>query len=367
MFARSHLQLAERYLTAAAFWRYCTVSLQAPHSGNDLQGAALWILAVYRWGLGGAMFDPSQDHRWAVILAGGEGLRLRLLTRFVSGDDRPKQFCPFSGGRTLLSDTARRIGRLFSAERTVFSLVHSHELYYAKELENVPPERMFVQPADRGTLPAILYSLLRLIRGDKRAVAAFFPTDHHFFEEERFLAGMELAFAAAEAHSDTVILMGAPATYAATDYGWIEVEAASSRHFPTSFLRVKNSWEKPARQVAEELLDRGCIWNTFVMVGRAEAFPNRIRSAAPALCQAFASSENIGVEQETLIVRAIYEQIPPVDFSQSVLSSIPRTLGVFSLGDVGWSDLGDPQRLLEAMTQTGERSEWFDAWRQEAM
>ena len=162
MFARSHLQLAERYLTAAAFWRYCTVSLQAPHSGNDLQGAALWILAVYRWGLGGAMFDPSQDHRWAVILAGGEGLRLRLLTRFVSGDDRPKQFCPFSGGRTLLSDTARRIGRLFSAERTVFSLVHSHELYYAKELETVPPERMFVQPADRGTLPAILYNLFAL-------------------------------------------------------------------------------------------------------------------------------------------------------------------------------------------------------------
>ena len=168
---------------------------------------------------------------------------------------------------TLRYSTANR--SLFSAERTVFSLVHSHELYYAKELENVPPERMFVQPADRGTLPAILYSLLRLIRGDKRAVAAFFPTDHHFFEEERFLAGMELAFAAAEAHSDTVILMGAPATYAATDYGWIEVEAASSRHSPTSFLRVKNFWEKPARQVAEELLDRGCIWNTFVMVGRA--------------------------------------------------------------------------------------------------
>lgn len=37
----------------------------------------------------------SANHkRWAVILAGGEGVRLRSLTRLVSGDDTPKKFCP---------------------------------------------------------------------------------------------------------------------------------------------------------------------------------------------------------------------------------------------------------------------------------
>jgi len=35
----------------------------------------------------------TRKHRWGVILAGGEGVRLRNLTRLVSGDDRPKQFC----------------------------------------------------------------------------------------------------------------------------------------------------------------------------------------------------------------------------------------------------------------------------------
>jgi len=29
-----------------------------------------------------------------MILAGGEGMRLRPLTRRITGDDRPKQFCP---------------------------------------------------------------------------------------------------------------------------------------------------------------------------------------------------------------------------------------------------------------------------------
>ena len=45
---------------------------------------------------------------WALLLAGGEGRRLRPLTRQISGDARPKQFCPILDGETLLDRTRRR-------------------------------------------------------------------------------------------------------------------------------------------------------------------------------------------------------------------------------------------------------------------
>ena len=32
-------------------------------------------------------------HLWAVLLAGGDGVRLRGLTESIVGDQRPKQFC----------------------------------------------------------------------------------------------------------------------------------------------------------------------------------------------------------------------------------------------------------------------------------
>jgi mannose-1-phosphate guanylyltransferase len=42
-------------------------------------------------------------HEWVVILAGGEGTRLRKISYLVSGDHRPKQFCTFFGRKSLLT------------------------------------------------------------------------------------------------------------------------------------------------------------------------------------------------------------------------------------------------------------------------
>src|SRR5258708_1446252 len=104
--------------------------------------------------------DCNREHRWGVILAGGEGVRLRLLTRMVCGDDRPKQFCPLLGGMTLLARTRQRIARCVSPDQTVFVLLRAHERFYGEELKNVPSTHMVVQPSNRGTLPAILCSLI---------------------------------------------------------------------------------------------------------------------------------------------------------------------------------------------------------------
>jgi len=58
--------------------------------------------------------EERSPHRWGIILAGGDGVRLRSLTRFICGDDRPKQFCPPLGEGTLLANAWER------AERSMF-------------------------------------------------------------------------------------------------------------------------------------------------------------------------------------------------------------------------------------------------------
>jgi mannose-1-phosphate guanylyltransferase len=102
------------------------------------------------------------QERWGVILTGGDGTRLRPVTRLIAGDDRAKQFCPVLGRETLLGQTVRRLGTMVAPSRTVLVLTRTHEQYYAPLLPDLGSLPLVIQPENRGTAPAILYALLRI-------------------------------------------------------------------------------------------------------------------------------------------------------------------------------------------------------------
>jgi CTP:molybdopterin cytidylyltransferase MocA len=93
---------------------------------------------------------------WAVVLAGGEGTRLRPLVRHLCGDERPKQFSPLLGARTLLRQTLDRVGLLIPLERTVVVTLQAHARYLERELGEKPRPLVLNQPESRGTAAGIL-------------------------------------------------------------------------------------------------------------------------------------------------------------------------------------------------------------------
>jgi mannose-1-phosphate guanylyltransferase len=270
------------------------------------------------------------------------------------------------GGRTLLAQTRIRIAPGIDQDRTLFVLLKSHERFYRQELWGVAPARMVVQPSNRGTLPAILSSLTRILRLDRKALVAFFPSDHFYADEERFREDVEAAFAAAEDHPQTVILLAADAKHSETGYGWIETEPLSED--PGRLLGVKRFWEKPSQSLADELLDRGCLWNTFVMVGAAQAFADMIRESAAdvySVLEPLLAYRRLEADAATL--GAVYENLRKADFSEQVLCANQERLAVLRLGDVGWSDLGDPRRVIDVLSETGVEYEWVTHWRRSAV
>jgi mannose-1-phosphate guanylyltransferase len=285
-----------------------------------------------------------RSNRWGVILAGGDGKRLLPLTRKISGDDRPKQFCALTGGETLLDQTRRRVVPMVPEEQTLLLLTRTHHGFYSDQVAGTPSSCLLVQPFNRGTAPAIVYGLTRLHDLDPDGIVAFFPSDHHFGDAAAFAAYIELAFAQAEMDRDRVILLGIVPEGPEESYGWIEPGAALAGE--ASIFEVRRFWEKPSRRVASRLMGRGCLWNSFVMIGRVSAFLKMVRRALPALLGAFESMVvTIPRTDEDEALRRLYDSIPDANFSDEVLAVSSPTLAVLRADALGWSDLGEPQRV----------------------
>jgi len=298
-------------------------------------------------------------NRWAIILAGGDGTRLLSLTRAIAGDDRPKQFCPILGDETLLDQTRRRVSLAVTPAQTMFSFRESHKVFYKDLVADVPSTNLVVQPENLGTTPAILYSLLRLSILEPQAAVGFFPSDHYFTDGQTFMCHVDSAFAALKARPEMMILLGIEPDQPEVEYGWIEPAPSITDHLPGGIRRVRRFWEKPSATAAETFMDRGFLWNSFVMVGRVETFLQAIRRAVPKLYASFeAVKPTFGTELECDCVRDLYARIDPSNFSHDVLSMRANDFSVMPVKNVGWSDWGDPSRVLSTLARMGLQAEW---------
>lgn len=299
-------------------------------------------------------------HRWGIVLAGGDGVRLRELTEWVWGDHRPKQFCPLLGERTLLEEARHRAERSVAPAQILYSVTRTHEEYYLSSLADRPSQTI-VQPSNKGTAPAILSALMRIAHTDPNAMVVILPCDHYYSPESAFTAALESAFAIGEQRSGSIVLLGVEPKSPEVEYGWIEVDEMIRGH--SGLFHVGGFREKPPLPQAEALLRDGSLWNTFVMVGRVSAFLEMGRATVPALLEVLDSWQVTMPSGETRIPDAVYNRIASTDFSRQVLSAATDRLLALRLADVDWSDLGDPYRVLVTLLEkNGYLPSWAKLW-----
>ena len=299
----------------------------------------------------------ENQNRCAIILAGGDGRRLAEVTRRITGEATPKQFCPLIGSTSLVEQTRLRVSLAVAEDRILAVVARAHERHYRDLLKGILPENLVIQPENRGTAPAILYALLRLSRAAPDACVALFPSDHFVSDDREFMRHVESAFDAVGSRPEMTVLLGITPHAAESGYGWIEPGELVVRRGP--LFRVRRFWEKPRSDVASELLRAGCMWNSFVMVARVSTLIGLIMVALPELFASFSRIYDLlGTAREPGGIERLYERIRSASFSDEVLERYPINLGVLPVHGIEWSDLGEPQRVMAVLSRLGIHPEW---------
>lgn len=208
---------------------------------------------------------------WALILAGGEGSRLRTLTTKPCGTAVPKQFCSLAGGHTLIEDAIARARGVVAPERICTIVAQQHREWWSDLLDDQPARNVIVQPRNRGTAIGILFAVLHIVARDPDARILVLPADHYVRDEPLLGRSLRTAMKQLGQQSDSPVLLGLEPDHTDTELGYIIPGAADG----SGFLTISRFIEKPGFAQAAEIIAEGGLWNTFIIAASARALVNQ--------------------------------------------------------------------------------------------
>ena len=290
---------------------------------------------------------------WSIILAGGEGLRLAPFIEQWLGEKRPKQYCAFTGTRSMLQHTVDRADWLSIPQQRVTVVGTRHE----RQAQDQLAERggsLVVQPLNRDTAAGVFLPLTYVRAADPNATVVIYPSDHFVHPEEKLLEAIRHAVLAIDLLKDRVILLGIEPEDMDPDYGYLLLDRSVGSYGDHSLWHVGRFVEKPERHQAKSFEKGRVLWNTMIVVAKVDTLwklgmyvlPSMIR-----LLETFMPA--IGSERESEVLNGIYETMPMRNFSKDLLEQIPNKVSALDVRGLLWSDWGRPERIRESLLRIG--------------
>lgn len=296
-------------------------------------------------------------HLWALVLAAGEGSRLRALTTQPCGTPVPKQYCSLHGGQSLLEDALVRARSQVAPHRVCAIVAQQHHRWWSaiEALAALSQRNLIVQPRNRGTAIGILYSLVHILSQDADAQVLLLPSDHYVAKESILQRSLNAATAHVARCPHQPVLLGLHPDEPDTELGYIMPGAPDA----LGGRSVAQFVEKPELTVASQLVRAGGLWNTFIIAASARALLNLFLPRFAAIVMEMQVIVSNALQKKSVsrwpAIVDMYTRLPDLDFSRDLLEGVEASLCVMRVPPCGWSDLGTPRRVGEALRKLGDQ------------
>lgn len=276
-----------------------------------------------------------------VVLSGGAGTRLWPL----SLPERPKQFLPLGGTRTLFQETLARVsGRGFRPPVIVCN--DDHRFLVAEQLRaaKVAPLAVMLEPVARNTAPAAAAAAALVAEQAPGALMLVLPSDHVIRKPAALRKA--IALAAPAAARGMLVAFGIKPSSPHTGYGYIEAGPAPAGL--KGVRAVRRFIEKPHAKRARALLAQGGVsWNAGIFLFDPKAFLAELRRFQPTMAAAAKKATAKGRRDLDFfrLDRRAFAACPagPID---TMVMERTKNAAVVPV-DMDWSDAGSWASLWE--------------------
>ena len=295
-------------------------------------------------------YAMQHQELWSIILAGGEGERLRPFVQHWLGRHKPKQYCTFIGTRSMFQHTVDRADQLSSPERKVIIIARSHRREVSSQLADRPPGKLLVQPANRDTAVGAFLGLTYVRACNPQATVVLYPSDHFVYPEEQFAKVVRSAVRTANLVPDHLVLLAALPDRIELEYGWIQPGQHIGWAGEHRLWGVEAFLEKPDSNRAMQAMLSGGLWSTLVLAAKVEALWEMGWRCFPEAMDLFEKFEEaIGTSEEDEVLEAIYNVMPTRNFSSHLLQCVPDRIAAIEMNGMIWSDWGKPERIVDTI------------------
>lgn len=278
-----------------------------------------------------------------VILCGGAGTRLWPLSR----DSFPKQFLKLAGDASLLQATLRRCAGVTDLPPMLLTQEASRFIV-AEQLREIglTDFTLMLEPARRGTAPALVCAALHLRQTVGDALMLALPSDHLLQDVDEFIDAARVASDAAV--KGWLMTFGIRPDAPETGYGYLRAGKALDERL----TQLSAFIEKPDRKSAESYLASGqYFWNSGMFLFRCSQLLDEIALHQPQLREACEQAiSRATTDQDFVRLDAdAYLKNPDISIDHALME--PTASAAMVPIEAGWTDIGS----WSAVWQTSDK------------